>query len=67
MMVNVPIDLIDERCLNCPELDIQDDGGTVIHAAAILNTMSWMVHNLKCAHLSRCQILLRSRKEHASE
>lgn len=68
MLVNMPVEAIGERCLTCPELEIDittnelygltasGDGTT-----AVMNTV--YNNSLKCTHYNRCKVIFEHGKE----
>lgn len=65
MMVNVPVILVNERCLGCPELDIETTTMEITDTEE-----KYYVNNHVCKHLYRCkEVLLNqsSRDKHSNK
>ena len=55
MMVNVPVEVLHENCINCPEFEIES---VTIEACAI-SGMKGIIHDyMRCINLHKCQRLM---------
>lgn len=63
MMVDMPVEAIDKRCLRCPELDISVDTLEFIRHQKSCDPQSMCINTLKCNHVERCRILLESTRD----
>lgn len=56
MMVNMPVEAINERCLSCPELDIEV---STLELCTDYTGDRVYSNYIRCSHLDRCRILLK--------
>ena len=61
MTVNMPVEAINERCLKCPELDIDittiENYGTNDEDKRVIEVKSYE-NRMRCKHVDRCRAVL---------
>ena len=62
MMVNVPVEVLHENCINCTEFEIEK----VTVSTRTDSGMKALIHDHKrCVHLHKCQQLMRYLKDNS--
>ena len=62
MMVNMPVEAMNEKCVNCPELEI-DIVTTELYGISYDNTnqtTTTFYNYLKCKHCDRCRVIFQT-------